>query len=130
MWLVSSFASDLMLDNKHFDEDELNILFLFIPVFGLFLYYVLGRLCLRRQSTERKNLLSVSSVSVVGFLIWIYCAFFSSGGWAWIPYLFYNASFFYLMNLLPTANEWWVIWIPLLPAVALWFGIKKPKTIR
>ncbi|MGE6537698.1 hypothetical protein [Bacillus luti] len=127
MWLLSNFTTDVLMDNRIFNEGIMNVLLLFIPMLALLCYYTLGKFFLRRQSTNWKSLLSVSAVSIVGLVIWIFCAFFTSGGWAWIAYVVYNASFYFLMNLFPPANEWWIIVIPLLPTIMFWLAIKDKK---
>ncbi len=124
-WFLSSVLTDMMINWGTSHQYVMNGLFLLISVIGLLFYYAIGKIFLVTQSTNWKALLSVSCVSIIGLFIWICCAFFSDGGWAWFPYLIYNGAFYNVMSIVPSENEWAIIWITFLPSAFLWLGIRK-----
>jgi hypothetical protein len=126
-WFLSGVITDLMINWGIFHEYITNGVFLLVSIIGLLCYHVLGKLFLATQLNNWKSLLSVSCVSIIGLLIWIYCAFFTDGGWAWLFYGIYNATFYHLMSFVPSGSAWGIIWISLLPSFILWLGMKKKK---
>lgn len=113
----------------HTNEPLLSVINGMISLSALFVYYLIGGR-LTDLGSKTKNLLSVSSVTVGGLLIWIYCLTVSlsqmDAGLVWILYGVYNAALFPLMTTIHV-GFWGYSWISslfaLLPSLFLWLGL-------
>lgn len=110
------------------------LLIILAPLVYLFLGYFFTKYNIfKTQNIKLKNLISVSSISVIGVMIWIFCyatVGFVQGdsGMEWILNIIYATPFITTMSILSDINiinvflEMFLL--AFLPSILLWIGIE------
>ncbi|KRF08077.1 hypothetical protein ASG89_16730 [Paenibacillus sp. Soil766] len=89
-------------------------------------YTVLGNIFLQPLGSVAGNLLSVSFVSLVGFIIGLYAWMFPSMmGWNWMLFLGYYLYIFGLVDALNSdPGPHTTFWFFVVPSLFLWIGLQ------
>ncbi|MBM7692228.1 hypothetical protein JOC77_001655 [Peribacillus deserti] len=121
IWLSGNYFYDFVFNKYQSNAVIMNSYLLCVSIIGLTVYYILGRKLLRFQGSKLKSLLSVSLVSLIGFIIGLYLIIFTNDGWDWIMYILYNAALHPAMMVI--ANTKYALWLSILPSLFMWMGI-------
>ncbi|PLT27757.1 hypothetical protein CUU66_22220 [Peribacillus deserti] len=121
IWFSGNYFYNFVFNRYQKNDVIINSYLLCISIIGLIVYYILGRKLLRFQESKLKTLLSVSLVSLIGFIIGLYLIIFTNDGWDWIIYILYNAALHPAMMVI--ANTKYALWLSVLPSLFMWMGI-------
>jgi drug/metabolite transporter (DMT)-like permease len=127
------FLFALLTDRTFLQNDHRQLLYV---LYGLLLiiicclYIGLGRGLLKHQGSKLRNLLSVSSVSIILLVLAILCSFVFSlhptQNVGWALYLFANFSSGFLLSGQPDNVFLLLAFVfACIPSVCLWLGIKR-----
>ncbi|MCP8967663.1 hypothetical protein [Ectobacillus ponti] len=127
IWFGAGAAMELLIRLRIAADGLSDYIFLFFCLVGLLFYYWAGKRYLRKLSTKQENLLSVSLVSIIGILLWGSCYFFTDGGFAWVPYMLYNAALYPLITLFPADGEAFFVIVAFLPSLVFWLALQRQE---
>ncbi|WP_409295328.1 hypothetical protein V1498_18665 [Peribacillus sp. SCS-26] len=122
IWFLAGWSFDFFQNQNEAFTGSLYLL----SILGLVIYFALGSKILHNLS-PKKNITSLSLVSMIGIILWIFCYYFSDGGLAWFIYLVYNAPIYPILITLELEPENTPLFA-LIPSFLLWAALVLKQT--